>query len=57
MPYRLNTKIHLTFLCSSGFELYSRWVLVRNRKQWLRYAKFLGVNKMHYVLCENDDYS
>ena len=24
--YRLNTKIRLTMLCSSGFELYSRWV-------------------------------
>ena len=24
--YRLNTKIHLTMLCLSGFELYSRWV-------------------------------
>ena len=27
MPiYRLNTKIRLTMLCLSGFELYSRWV-------------------------------
>ena len=27
MPiYRLNTKIRLTILCLSGFELYSRWV-------------------------------
>ena len=25
--YRLNTKIRLTMLCLSGFELYSRWVL------------------------------
>ena len=24
--YRLNTKIGLTMLCLSGFELYSRWV-------------------------------
>ena len=24
--YRLNTKISLTMLCLSGFELYSRWV-------------------------------
>ena len=24
--YRLNTKIPLTMLCLSGFELYSRWV-------------------------------
>ena len=24
--YRLNTKILLTMLCLSGFELYSRWV-------------------------------
>ena len=24
--YRLNTKIHLTMPCLSGFELYSRWV-------------------------------
>ena len=24
--YRLNTKIDLIMLCSSGFELYSRWV-------------------------------
>ena len=24
--YRLNTKIRLTMLCFSGFELYSRWV-------------------------------
>ena len=24
--YRLNTKIRLTMLCLSGFELYSRWV-------------------------------
>ena len=23
---RLNTKIRLTILCLSGFELYSRWV-------------------------------
>ena len=27
MPvYRVNTKILLTMLCLSGFELYSRWV-------------------------------
>ena len=24
--YRLNTKIRLTMLCLSGFELYSRWL-------------------------------
>ena len=24
--YRLNTKIRLTMLCLSGFELHSRWV-------------------------------
>ena len=24
--YRLNTKIGLTMLCLSGFELYSHWV-------------------------------
>ena len=24
--YRLNTKIRLTMLCLSGFEVYSRWV-------------------------------
>ena len=24
--FRLNTKIRLTMLCLSGFELYSRWV-------------------------------
>ena len=24
--YRLNTKIRLTMLCLSGFELYSRWM-------------------------------
>ena len=24
--YRLNTRIRLTMLCLSGFELYSRWV-------------------------------
>ena len=24
--YRLNTKIRLTMLCLSGYELYSRWV-------------------------------
>ena len=24
--YRLNTKIRLTMICLSGFELYSRWV-------------------------------
>ena len=24
--YRFNTKIRLTMLCLSGFELYSRWV-------------------------------
>ena len=44
-------------LRSSGFELYSRWVPLRNWKQWFRYAKFWRVNKMHYALCENDDYS
>ena len=27
---RLNTKIHLTILCLSGFELYSRWVPLCN---------------------------
>ena len=26
--YLLNTKIRLTMLCLSGFELYSRWVPV-----------------------------
>ena len=31
MPiYRLNTKIRLTMLCLSGFELYYRWVLLIN---------------------------
>ena len=24
--YRFNTKMRLTMLCLSGFELYSRWV-------------------------------
>ena len=28
--YRLNTKIRLTILSLSGFELYSRWVPLRN---------------------------
>ena len=28
--YRLNTKIRSTVLCLSGFELYSRWVPLRN---------------------------
>ena len=27
--YRLNTKIRLTMLCLSGFELYPRWVPLR----------------------------
>ena len=26
IAYRLNTKIRLTMLCLSSFELYSRWV-------------------------------
>ena len=26
--HRLNTKTRLTMLCLSGFELYSRWVLL-----------------------------
>ena len=29
--YRLNTKIHLTMLCLSGFELYSRWVPLKEK--------------------------
>ena len=28
--YRLNTKIRLTMLCLSGFELHSRWVPLLN---------------------------
>ena len=35
--YRLNTKIRLTMLCLSGFELYSRWVpLLKQQLQRLR---------------------
>ena len=30
--YRLNTKIRLTMLCFSGFELYSRWVPLHNEE-------------------------
>ena len=30
--YRLNTKIPLTMLCFSGFELYSRWVPPEERQ-------------------------
>ena len=30
--YRLNTKIRLTMLCLSGFELYSRWVPLLNSR-------------------------
>ena len=34
--YRLNTKIRLTMLCLSGFELYSRWVpLLKQQRQRL----------------------
>ena len=34
--YRLNTKIHSTMLCLSGFELYSRWVPLIKGKIWSR---------------------
>ena len=35
--YRLNTKIRLTMLCLSGFELYSRWVpLLKQQRRRLR---------------------
>ena len=36
--YRLNTKIRLTMLCLSGFELYSRWVplLKQQRRRLLK---------------------
>ena len=35
--YRLNTKIRLTMLCLSGFELYSRWVpLLKRQRRRLR---------------------
>ena len=29
--YRLNTKIRLTMLCLSGFELYSRWLPLKSQ--------------------------
>ena len=29
--YSLNTKIRLTMLCLSGFELYSRWLPLERR--------------------------
>ena len=31
--YRLNTKIRLTMLCLSGFELYSHWVPLLSRRR------------------------
>ena len=31
--YRLNTKIRVTILCLSGFELYSRWVPLKQTKR------------------------
>ena len=33
--YRLNTKIRLTMLCFSGFELYSRWVPLNESQPWM----------------------
>ena len=42
----MNTKICLTMLCLSGFELYSRWVpLVRNIPD--------GGNEMNGNICED----
>ena len=34
--YRLNTKIHLTMLCLSGFELYSRWVSLNSLNKFFK---------------------
>ena len=42
--YRLNTKIRLTMLCLSGFELYSRWVPLL-KKDLLLFCMF-------YSLCQ-----
>ena len=33
--YHLNTKIRLTILCLSGFELYSRWVPLKIGLQYM----------------------
>ena len=35
--HRLNTKTRLTMLCLSGFELYSRWVLLFKVEHTLSY--------------------
>ena len=45
--YCLNTKIRLTMLCLSGFELYSRWVPLRNvakRVLHLQNCRFANLN-------------
>ena len=35
---RLSTKIRLTMLCLSGFELYSRWVPQRNETDFIAFS-------------------
>ena len=46
--YRLNTKIHLTMLCLSGFELYSRWVPLFCRNPRVIFVKVV-VCCAHYI--------
>ena len=54
--YRLNTKIRLTILCLSGFELYFRWVPTDICDHLtVKYAgPFAGIIKVAYLkVCEN----
>ena len=43
--YRLNTKIRLTMLCFSGFELYSRWVPLTAQRSHVRALPSLNLKK------------
>ena len=38
--YRLNSKIRLTMLCLSGFELYSRWVSLFNVSVEINFSEY-----------------
>ena len=45
--YRLNTKIRLTMLCLSGFELYSRWVPLLNQDIIILYVLLVMSKTAH----------
>ena len=55
--YRLNTKIRLTMLCLSGFELYSRWEPLKIQEKRFLFQRFVmsivGSYRVHVTHVQN----